>query len=81
MVADSLRCRDDRRRQIRLPVARRVNEVSRTMVARCLGELNEVGQASLKACGVRPVHRRKDRWNAEGSEYWRKNAMSPMLRV
>ena len=27
------------------------------------------GQDSLNACGVRPVHRRNDRWNAAGSEY------------
>jgi hypothetical protein len=39
------------------------------------------GQAPLNARGVRPVHRRKDLWNAAGSEYWRKNAMSPMLRL
>ena len=41
----------------------------------------ESGQASLNACGVWPVHRRKDRWNAAGSEYWRKNAMSPIFRL
>ena len=39
------------------------------------------GQASLNACGVRPAHRRNDRWNAAGSEYWRKNAISPILRL
>ena len=41
----------------------------------------ESAQDSLNACGVRPVHRRNDRWNAAGSEYCRKNAMSPMLRL
>ena len=32
----------------------------------------ESGQASLNARGVLPVHRRKDRWNAAGSEVLQK---------
>ena len=50
-------------------------------IARNRARFGESGQASLNARGVRPVHRRKDRWNAAGSEYCRKNAMSPMLRL
>ena len=32
------------------------------------GTVGESGQDSLNACGVRPVHRRNDRWNAAGSD-------------
>ncbi len=53
----------------------------RSASLRTLAAVGERGQASRNACGVRPVHRRNDRWNAAGSEYWRKNAMSPMLRL
>ena len=60
---------------------RGVNGVPRSVSLRSLAAGLKSGQASLKACGVRPVHRRKDRWNAAGSEYCRKNAMSPMLRL
>ena len=35
----------------------------------------------LNSLGVWPVQRRNERWNAAGSEYCRKNAMSPTLRL
>ena len=79
-LADSPRRRDDRGGQIRLrwrveSVVAPRSASHGTLAAVCKG-----GQA-LNADGVCPVHRRNDRWNAAGSEYWRKNAMSPMLRL
>ena len=68
--------------QIRLVLARGVNRSAakrdRSGIWRWCGES---GQASLNARGVRPVQRRNDLWNAAGSEYCRKNAMSPMLKL
>ena len=36
----------------------------RSASLRTLAAVGESGQASRNACGVRPVHRRNDRWNA-----------------
>ena len=80
-VVNCPRSRDSRVGQIRLLWREESVGAPRSVSLRNLVGFAPRGQVSLNACGVRPVQRRNDRWNAAGSEYWRKNAMSPMLRL
>ena len=41
---------------------------SMSAAERCSGSGGVVRASASQACGVRPVHRRKDRWNAAGSK-------------